>query len=65
MVYFADFNGIWLGGHAVVVAETEQEAREMVERAAKHAGVEDPGEITLYVIHTRTPGVTNLYNGDY
>lgn len=64
-VYFADFHGIWLGGSAVVVAESEAQAAEMVAAEAAAQGVRDPGTITLKEIDVKRPGVQDLYNGDY
>lgn len=63
-VFYIEHSGMYLGGHSVVVAETEDEARIlMMEKLIQ----EDHGiEIfEIQELNVKEKGVTYLWNGDY
>lgn len=62
-VFFATFPGVWLGGHAVVVAADEDAAESLVRD--KMRGALLAGDITLVEIDTSSEDVPEFYNGDY
>lgn len=55
------FDGVWLGGAVVVLAETEAEARELLLR--EHGALDG---LTLEdARHCGEPGVVYFWDGDY
>lgn len=65
-VFYAEFHGMWLGGHAVVTADNEAEARAMVERAMVAAHIADKRDtIKIHEVGIAERGITAFDNGDY
>lgn len=66
MVFTASHSGHYMGGVSVVVASSEEEAREMIVAELALQGIkQDPNKITLSKVNTRKKGVDVLFNGDY
>lgn len=66
--YEFGFEGRWLGGHAVVLAETEEEARDMILPEVQKIFIQPvaPEDITLKSFHELSSSrVIYFDNGDY
>lgn len=60
-----DHDGLWpVPVASVVVAETEQEARDLLAKALKDGGL-NPTGFTLQEINLTAPNAAILSNGDY
>lgn len=67
--WLARFNGAWLGGHAIIVALNEDQARASLERRLRDQGlwekVSEDGGPGLSEIDLNHPQVVIVDNGDY
>lgn len=61
-VYVADFPGVYLGGHAVILAHSEDEAREMLVPELSANGLPN---LDVAIRQIADHGVYVLDNGDY
>jgi hypothetical protein len=68
-VFIAEHDGIYLGGHSVVVAEDRKEARKILRPIIKDMffsyGKKASLSIKLEEVDTKTPNVVMVFNGDY
>jgi len=61
--YLIEYNGIWLGGYAVVTAGTEPSARKLfLENKPELKGKDING---VYKVDTSSRQFTDIFNGDY
>ena len=64
-LFAAEFKGVWLGGHAVVVAANIHLAKIVIMRELREAGFPTSDDsVTLTEIPMKV-GATILFNGDY
>jgi hypothetical protein len=61
-VFGVSFAGVYLNGHAVVVAENEERARELVRQLHKCAV---PHEMRVHEVRCDRERVVTLTDGDY
>lgn len=63
------FDGLWMGGRAVVLAETDEKARELLEERIRSDGdlssVEEQVKSVELSHYVDTPQVAFYENGDY
>jgi hypothetical protein len=64
-VYAMEHDGHYLAGYSVVVAESDEQAEELMRRGLEEAKLPSEGTIKCVEIDTTTIGVTMLWNGDY
>lgn len=57
-----EFEGVWLGGAAVVLAESQEQAIELLK---EHHGSEPDGYILAEIKTPTEPGVVYYNDGDY
>jgi hypothetical protein len=55
----------FVGGASIIVAETEEQAHDLLVAELLTHGLEQKSKPTLYEIDTTKPKATVLYNGDY
>lgn len=62
--FFVNFDGMYVGGHAIVTASSEEQARAIIRARLIIEGI-DSSTISLSEIDSKTEGVEQFYNGDY
>lgn len=67
-VFEAKFNGVWLGGVAVIVAQDEEQAAQLLRSKLENDGllIEQTDEsIKIREVDADTPDCRILFDGDY
>ena len=65
-VYYFEFDALWMGGNALVVAGDELDAQFLLEDRFKEQFTDKELEIwKVEEIYIRNEGVKLIYNGDY
>ena len=64
-LFEATFKGISLGGNCCVLAETEEQARTMIEDAMVANGLERGKDLILEKVAQTKPQIFAFNNGDY
>ena len=66
-LWHATHDGIWLGGHSVIVAKDEEQARHLLAEEMKAHGLKEDVvyDLKLLMNTTTWPGCFIVSNGDY
>ncbi len=63
IAYSFEFDASWLGGHAVIIAESEEDARRILE---SDLAQDYPDCVGCELVGTaETPGLVYFWDGDY
>lgn len=65
LFYSTDHDSVWVGGASIVLANTPEEARELLTKELASVGLDKRPEFTLIEVATAKPQAIILRDGDY
>ena len=62
--YYASFRGIYIGGHAVIIAKNKRQAKVLIQKALESELGKTP-DFYVRLLKSDKPSVVQFDNGDY